>query len=268
VFACSFPELAEKADVSDWIAAGHSADDLRERADAAPVWLPTEFVSAPITPLAGRHLISHRASDIQPERLQWVWPGRIARGKVALLGGPPGLGKSQVTASIAAIVSSGGAWPCEEGRTPQGGVLILSAEDGIADTIVPRLIAAAANVEQVHIIAAATRPDGSGRRTFSLKTDVDLLERLAEEIGYLALADKASRTVALLAERLDQHRGRGQQQIVVKHVTVNADQALVTDSVVTDTSGGHAALPSPTNEPMAVLEGPQPVAVVGGTKSK
>ena len=56
-----FPELAEKADVSDWIAAGHSADDLRERADAAPVWLPTEFVSAPITPLAGRHLISHRA---------------------------------------------------------------------------------------------------------------------------------------------------------------------------------------------------------------
>ena len=108
MFACSFPELAEKADVSDWIAAGHSADDLRERADAAPVWLPTEFVSAPITPLAGRHLISHRASDIQPERLQWVWPGRIARGKVALLGGPPGLGKSQVTASIAAIVSSGG----------------------------------------------------------------------------------------------------------------------------------------------------------------
>src|SRR5215510_1421266 len=36
---------------------------------------------------------------------------------------------------------------------------------------------------------------------------------------YLALADKATRTVALLAERLDQHRGRGQQQIVVKHVT-------------------------------------------------
>ena len=38
------------------------------------------------------------------------------------------------------------------------------------------------------------------------------------------LADKASRTVALLTERLDQRRGRGQQQIMVKHVTVNADQ--------------------------------------------
>jgi len=41
---------------------------------------------------------------------------------------------------------------------------------------------------------------------------------------YLQLADKASRTVALLTERLDQRRGRGQQQITVKHVTVNADQ--------------------------------------------
>jgi hypothetical protein len=182
-----FPELAEKGDVSDWIAGGHSADELRERTDSASVWLPIEIPNAASTPMVGRHLISHRASDIQPERLEWVWPGRIARGKVALLGGPPGLGKSQVTANIAAIVSCGDGWPCGEGRAPQGGVLILSAEDGIADTIVPRLIAAAADIEQIHIIAAATRPDGTGRRTFSLKTDVDLLERLAEEIGSVRL---------------------------------------------------------------------------------
>jgi hypothetical protein len=51
---------------------------------------------------------------------------------------------------------------------------------------------------------------------------------------YLQLADKSSRTVALLTERLDQHRGRGQQQITVKHVTVNADQAVVTDQIVSD----------------------------------
>ena len=54
---------------------------------------------------------------------------------------------------------------------------------------------------------------------------------------YLALADKAARTVALLSERLDQHRGRGQQQITVKHVTVNADQAVVADKVVTAGGG-------------------------------
>jgi hypothetical protein len=46
---------------------------------------------------------------------------------------------------------------------------------------------------------------------------------------YLQLADKAQRTVALLTERLDRHRGAGQQQITVKHVTVNADNAIVGD---------------------------------------
>jgi hypothetical protein len=62
---------------------------------------------------------------------------------------------------------------------------------------------------------------------------------------YLALADKAARTVAVLTERLDQHRGRGQQQITVKHVTVNADQAVVTDHVVTGRTTTDAACPLP-----------------------
>ena len=51
---------------------------------------------------------------------------------------------------------------------------------------------------------------------------------------YLQLADKAARTVAMLTERLDHHRNQGKQQIVVQHITtVNANQAVVTDSVVT-----------------------------------
>jgi hypothetical protein len=50
-------------------------------------------------------------------------------------------------------------------------------------------------------------------------------------VKYLALADKSARTVAVLAQTLDRHRGRG-QQIVVKHVTVNADQALLTDQLI------------------------------------
>jgi len=50
---------------------------------------------------------------------------------------------------------------------------------------------------------------------------------------YLQLADKAARTVLMLTERLDHHRDRGQQQIVVKHVTVNADQAMVAETITT-----------------------------------
>jgi hypothetical protein len=91
---------------------------------------------------------------------------------------------------------------------------------------------------------------------------------------YLALADKAARTVVMLTERLDQHRGRGHQQIIVKHVTVNADQAVVTDTVVTGTPEGNSA-PSPgiltctAEKPMPMLEETakfQPVG--GGRKAK
>jgi putative DNA primase/helicase len=136
---------------------------------------------------AKRRLITHRASDVQTEKLVWVWPGRIPEGKLVLLGGPPGLGKSQLTAFMAATISNGGDWPCNEGSTAVGNVIFMSAEDGIEDTIVPRLMSAGANLDRVHIVASATKPDGTGRKTFSLKTDVDLLEAKAKEIADVRL---------------------------------------------------------------------------------
>jgi len=134
-----------------------------------------------------RRLIAHRASDLEPEKLVWVWPGRVPEGKLVLLGGPPGLGKSQLTAFMSAIVSNGGHWPCGEGSTLPGDVIFMSAEDGVQDTIIPRLMAAGADRERVHIVSAATKPDGTGRKTFSLKTDVDLLEDMARKIGTVRL---------------------------------------------------------------------------------
>jgi hypothetical protein len=91
---------------------------------------------------------------------------------------------------------------------------------------------------------------------------------------YLQLADKASRTVALLTERLDQHRGRGQQQITVKHVTVNADQAVVTDQVVSDGRKQTSAarlLTAGMDKPLEIIEPTRKEAVPvegGGSKSK
>jgi len=94
---------------------------------------------------------------------------------------------------------------------------------------------------------------------------------------FLQLADKAARTVVLLTERLDHHRGRGQQQITVKHVTTNnvtADQAIIADSV---TTGGARNVVSPallaanSEAPVPILSEtrqPDPVGVGGGTKSK
>jgi putative DNA primase/helicase len=143
--------------------------------DVKPIELPTKPTK--------RRLIAHRASDLEPEKLAWVWPGRIPEGKLVLLGGPPGLGKSQLTAFMSATVSNGGYWPCGEGSTLPGDVIFMSAEDGVQDTIIPRLMAAGADRERVHIVSAATKPDGTGRKTFSLKTDIDLLEEMAKRIG-------------------------------------------------------------------------------------
>ena len=90
---------------------------------------------------------------------------------------------------------------------------------------------------------------------------------------YLQLADKATRTLVMLTERLDQHRGRGQQQIVVKHVTVNADQAVVADTVVTGKPAGNAE-PSPSllanaaEKAMPRLDETRKLEPVGGVKKE
>jgi hypothetical protein len=93
-------------------------------------------------------------------------------------------------------------------------------------------------------------------------------EHFEARTKYLALADKAARTVATLTERLDQHRGRGQQQITVKHVTVNADQAVVTDQVVTERISSPALLTTITEKPMPMIEAIQPEVVGVGVKKE
>ncbi len=90
-----------------------------------------------------------RLIDVQPERVAWLWPGRIPRGKLTILDGDPGVGKTTLTADLAARVSRGESMPGEEiGRSP-GSVLLVSAEDGIADTLRPRVEAAGADLARV-----------------------------------------------------------------------------------------------------------------------
>jgi len=75
---------------------------------------------------------------IQPVALEWLWDGRIPRGKLCVVAGDPGLGKSYLTLYMAAVLSRGGEWP-DGSRAARENVLIVSAEDDAADTIRPRL---------------------------------------------------------------------------------------------------------------------------------
>src|SRR5262249_520308 len=129
----------------------------------------------------GASLIAQCAADVTAEPFEWLWLGRVALGKLTLVAGEAGLGKSQVSIAMAAAVTTGGELPCREGRAPQGNVVILSAEDGVADTIVPRLMAAGADRKRVQIVNAVK--DTIGRRGFNLATDLELLEKAIVRLG-------------------------------------------------------------------------------------
>ena len=116
-----------------------------------------------------------RASDVKPKKLARLWNGRFSLGKLAIIAGEPGLGKSLIAIHMSATVSIGGDWPYGEGTARHGDVIYISAEDGAADTIRPRLEAAGANLDRVHLIEAVN--DHIGPRPFNLVVDMDRLER-------------------------------------------------------------------------------------------
>lgn len=146
-------------------------------------------------------------SDVPAEHLAWLWPGRVPLGKLTLLAGDPGLGKSFVTLDLAARVSSGRGWPDEssgawvsgglvsgeetdsdiEDQTPGtsrpdtspprgGDVILFGAEDDLADTVRPRLEAAGADLARV-VAVEGVRTSG-GPRGFSLSADLPRLDAI------------------------------------------------------------------------------------------
>jgi hypothetical protein len=166
-------------------------------------------------------------SEVEPEPITWLWPNRIARGKVTLLDGDPGLGKSALTIDFAARVSRGQPWP-DGAPCPEGGVVILTAEDGLADTVRPRLDAAGGDPGKVVVLEVA----GDDKHPVSIPGDVDELERAIERVGavlvivdpLMAFLDSATnsrmnhdirralRPVASLAERT------GVAVVVIRHL--------------------------------------------------
>ena len=114
-----------------------------------------------------------RLADVMPEDTRWLWPGRFALGKVSMISGDPGLGKSLITLDMAAHVSKGRSWP-DGSECPKGAVILISGEDDPADTIRPRLDAAGADVDCIHQLTAVVRID---RKTSAeMETNFELFD--------------------------------------------------------------------------------------------
>jgi hypothetical protein len=118
-------------------------------------------------------------ADVAPEPVRWLWPGRLAAGKLTLLAGDPGGGKSTLTLAIATHLSCGSEWP-DGGAAPQGKTLILSAEDGIADTLRPRLDKLGGDPTRVVVLRAVR--DEAGSRPLNLARDLDRLAMAVQRV--------------------------------------------------------------------------------------
>lgn len=130
-------------------------------------------------------LESKTASGFPMRAIRWFWPGRFALGKLGLIGGLPDKGKGLISADIIARTTTESDWPLNEGRAPLGSVIWFTAEDDIHDTVVPRLAAAGADLDRVHIVGM-TDSNGTARM-FNLATDLPLLKEKIEKIGDVAL---------------------------------------------------------------------------------
>lgn len=160
-----------------------------------------------ISHIAVKHkLISRTAAEIKMRPIDWLWPKRFAKGKLSIIAGEPGLGKSQVTVYLAANITLGRDFPDGE-KCPQGNVIFLSAEDDPEDTIVPRLKAAGADCSKVHIVDAikATVNTQDSMLQFSLSTDLNVLEEKIKAIGNVVaiFIDPIS---SYLGNKIDEHK--------------------------------------------------------------
>jgi len=167
------PALPQGGDVSDWLTSGGIPERLTALAGATREYDASEHPPAHDTG-EWRAKIT-LLSDVQPEQVRWLWPGYIPLGKLTVIDGDPGNGKSTVMCDIAARVSAGRAMPDGGASDLDGpaGVVLLSAEDGPADTIRPRLDAAGADVTRVALLECAV--SGERERGITL-ADLDHIE--------------------------------------------------------------------------------------------
>jgi putative DNA primase/helicase len=114
-------------------------------------------------------------ADVPPISIEWLWQNRIAIGKVSVLAGNGGIGKSTMLCDWTARITTGGAWPDGAAAGPVGSVIIAASEDDLGDTLSPRLMAAGADLSRIHVVRSLV-DENNKRRGFNLQVDLEKLE--------------------------------------------------------------------------------------------
>ena len=133
----------------------------------------------------GGQVVLTCGTDLNPEPIRWLWPYWLALGKLHILAGAPGQGKTTIALDMAATITQGGRWP-DGLRCEQGNILIWSGEDDPADTLLPRLLAAGADRQRCFFIEGARADDGEVQ-PFDPSRDLQGLLQAIQQIGGIRL---------------------------------------------------------------------------------
>jgi hypothetical protein len=209
-------------------------------------------------------------ADVDREPIRWLWPERIPLGKVTVLDGDPGTGKSTLTLTIAAKVTTASPFP-DGARPGVGDVILLSAEDDIGDTIRPRLEAAGADLTRCWVLPDVQAEPDRPPRPPELPADLDALEGMVKDKqAALVVIDPIA---AFLSGTVDMHRDQdvrralaplaymaartGAAVVIVRHMNKGQGSALYRGSgsigIVGAARAGLLVAPDPDDEDRRVL---------------
>lgn len=189
--------------------------------------------------MSPRRVTLTKAATVPPRRARWLYDGRVPLGTVSILAGEPGLGKSTLLSDLAAGVSKG-TLPGDLTHNPAG-VLIASAEDDPAATLVPRLMAAEADLERVHFVTLRVEADGQDTPgALTLPDDVPALLEEARSVGARLLV--LDPVVAYLDGQINAHRDQHVRRVLAPLAEHAARMNLAVLAVLhlNKTSGGTA----------------------------
>lgn len=174
------------------------------------------------TPTAtGLRIVS--AAGIVPKPIDWLWPGWAARGKLHVLGGQKGAGKSSAMFNLFATITRGGLFP-DGARAPLGSVLIWSSEDDFDDVIVPRFLTAGGDITKLHYIPPFLDEAGN-RRAFEPSTDMGILAARAAELPDLAAIGIDS-IAAMSGKGSDSHKNAEMRRALQPAVDLAAEHRI------------------------------------------
>jgi putative DNA primase/helicase len=225
----------DHADIVEHFEAGYTLDelvDITPNPNAADVADAVEFDTT-------------RLADVTAEPVRWLWRDRLPLGKLIMLDGDPSTGKSTLSLAIASTVTTGGTWPDETVCEHPGAVVLLTAEDSLADTVRPRLDAAGALVADIHAVNGV--PIGDGALRMADLNDIGPLRRLVERIrARLVIVDVL---MAYVPTGNDSHRDQDIRHVLGRLAAL-AEQTRCTVLLLRHlTKGGGPDPPAPTSRP-------------------